>query len=197
LKKPRIYRPDRPFVLVSEKKGIDLFENREALPTAFMVFEAFAATDREAIDFVTSADTNTLSRLIALDRDASLRWLSGGPQYRFYPGRYQVKRIFRRPGAVKYLVQSQTPGLLFESVNYYPGWKAYLDGRETPLIRADHAFRAVYVPAGRHVLKMTFEPIDFRLGIWIGLTTLICGLMVSGKNIISLLFAKDRKQASA
>jgi uncharacterized membrane protein YfhO len=41
---------------------------------------------------------------------------------------------------------------------HYPGWKAYVDGRETPIFYTDAAFRGVIAPAGRHRIVMRFEP---------------------------------------
>jgi hypothetical protein len=41
---------------------------------------------------------------------------------------------------------------------HYPGWKAYVDGRETGIFYTDVAFRGVIIPAGRHKIVMRFEP---------------------------------------
>jgi hypothetical protein len=40
---------------------------------------------------------------------------------------------------------------------FYPGWTATLDGRPVPILRADFAFQAVAVPAGRHELRLTYR----------------------------------------
>jgi hypothetical protein len=46
----------------------------------------------------------------------------------------------------------------------YPGWKAYLDGEETRLYKADVAFRGVYVPqAGGHELVLKYDPCVFKV----------------------------------
>jgi len=55
--------------------------------------------------------------------------------------------------------------LLFFSETYYPeGWKAFIDGKETPIYRADYLFRAVLVPPGMHKLEVKFKPTGFYLG---------------------------------
>ena len=41
------------------------------------------------------------------------------------------------------------PGLLVLSEVYYPAWKAYVDDLPVPLLAANHALRAVPVPADR------------------------------------------------
>jgi hypothetical protein len=45
-----------------------------------------------------------------------------------------------------------------------PGWKAEVDGAARPVLRADVAFRAVPVPAGRHVLRLSYQPGAARNG---------------------------------
>ena len=40
---------------------------------------------------------------------------------------------------------------------FYPGWTARVDGRAAPILRADYAFEAVPVPAGRHELRLEYR----------------------------------------
>jgi len=49
-------------------------------------------------------------------------------------------------------------GYLVLSDTWVPGWKATLDGRDVPVIRADFAFRAVKVPPGEHEVRMDYRP---------------------------------------
>jgi uncharacterized membrane protein YfhO len=41
---------------------------------------------------------------------------------------------------------------------YDPGWRASVDGEAAALLRANIAFRAVAVPAGRHVVELAYRP---------------------------------------
>jgi hypothetical protein len=59
------------------------------------------------------------------------------------------------------------PGLVVVSETDYPGWEAKVDGRRTPLIRADFLLKAVPVPAGSHEIELRFNPRSFRWGLWI------------------------------
>jgi uncharacterized membrane protein YfhO len=55
--------------------------------------------------------------------------------------------------------------LLFLSEAYYPkGWKAYIDGKETDILRLNYLFRGVIVPQGKHTIEMKFEPASFSTG---------------------------------
>jgi hypothetical protein len=59
---------------------------------------------------------------------------------------------------------------------FYPGWKARLNGKETPIQRANFAFSAVEVPAGDWRIDLDYEPDSLRQGEWIGMASLVLGL---------------------
>jgi hypothetical protein len=56
-------------------------------------------------------------------------------------------------------VEAPIPGYVFMSDTYFPGWKAYLDGQQVPILRAWLNFRAVKTPAGKHILKFFYRPL--------------------------------------
>jgi uncharacterized membrane protein YfhO len=39
-----------------------------------------------------------------------------------------------------------------------PGWRVRVDGIAQPLLVANGAFRAVWVPGGRHLVEMSYRP---------------------------------------
>jgi hypothetical protein len=55
---------------------------------------------------------------------------------------------------------------------FYPGWTATLDGKPVPILRADFAFQAVAVPAGRHELRLTYRNRWVGIGAAVSLGTL-------------------------
>ncbi|MGH2370321.1 MAG: YfhO family protein, partial [Chloroflexota bacterium] len=91
--------------------------------------------------------------------------------------------------------------MLFLADLAYPGWKAYLDGVETPIYRANYLFRAVYVPAGRHTVEFVYRPLSFRLGLLITLVALLAtvgalvGLTVGSRLRPRSLFSAARGRA--
>jgi uncharacterized membrane protein YfhO len=56
--------------------------------------------------------------------------------------------------------------------NYFPAWKAFVDGREVPVHRANHTFRAIAVPAGDHTVTFRYDPAELRTGAGISLVVL-------------------------
>lgn len=72
------------------------------------------------------------------------------------------------------VVASQA-GFLVLTDTWYPGWKAYVDGKETPIMRTNYTFRGVVVPEGKHEVVFSYEPKSVRVGLGI---TLISSLFV-------------------
>ena len=54
-------------------------------------------------------------------------------------------------------LQTNEPGILFLSELYFPAWKAWIDGQETEVLRANHAFRAVAVQPGFHQVRFEYR----------------------------------------
>ena len=82
----------------------------------------------------------------------------------------------RDPEHIAIQVTAATDELLVMTEIYYPGWRATVDGVETPILRADYAFRAVPVRAGSHRVEMIFDPWSVKIGIGITLAALCVAL---------------------
>ena len=71
-------------------------------------------------------------------------------------------------------VDAATDGYLVLSEMYHDGWRATVDGRAAPVLRADYTFRAVPVASGKHQVRMYFSPISWETGraisgfTWVG-----------------------------
>jgi hypothetical protein len=70
------------------------------------------------------------------------------------------------------------PAFVVIAQTYYHPWKAYVDDKPVPLLRANHAFQALEVPAGTHHVRLAYEDRNFRLGCVISLGALaVCGVL--------------------
>ena len=91
----------------------------------------------------------------------------------------QVTVVEYGPSRSAWRVYTPRDGYLFTSDAYYPGWTADLDGRPTRLFRANLAFRAIYVPAGDHLVTYRFVPRSVRIGVIISCLALLgIGLLI-------------------
>jgi Bacterial membrane protein YfhO len=71
------------------------------------------------------------------------------------------------------------PGILVLADSYYPGWKAYRDGQEIKIYRANLFFRAVALPAGDHRVNFRYEPASFKIGLVVSAVTIALLILIS------------------
>lgn len=84
---------------------------------------------------------------------------------------------------------------VFSEVNY-PGWRAWIDGGEVPIVTADTFLRALYLPEGEHRVEFRFRPgwvpvLGVGTFCWLAGTALFLGFR---KNFDAWSFRKDRNK---
>ena len=61
-------------------------------------------------------------------------------------------------------VEAAAPSIVVISQTWYHDWRAYIDGKPAILLRANYAFQAVQVPAGKHKIHLDYEDRAFETG---------------------------------
>jgi hypothetical protein len=64
-----------------------------------------------------------------------------------------------------YRISSRGENFLILSQVWYPGWKAWIDGRETRLYRTNHALLGCRIPAGEHTLRLSMTSPKLEAGL--------------------------------
>ncbi len=108
----------------------------------------------------------------------------------------RVELVYYSPNRLRYDVSAPAKGLAVFSEIYYPaGWKAYVDGEEKPILRADYVLRALLIDEGEHEVEFVFAPDSFVVGRDISLASSIAIIvLLAGAVLYSILFANKRKQ---
>jgi hypothetical protein len=151
--------PEDRFTLVNtdEAKGVLTYRNPHALPRAFFVKDVrYARNQTEVFALLNSAafDAGTMA---VLENAPALQVTAPDS------ASAQVTDFQSRHIAVK--TYTSTPALMVLSEVYYPaGWKAVVDGIETPIYRTNSILRSVVVPAGTHELVFSFDPPMYAAG---------------------------------
>ena len=72
------------------------------------------------------------------------------------------------------------PGFVVLSDQYFPGWKAFVNGKETPVYCVDGLLRGVMVPRGKNTVDFLYRP-------WKVYVAGIAGLEALGLVLAALL----------
>ncbi len=151
------------FALVFRSHLTAMWENRNVLPRAFVVHRAEQLADDQILARLTRPDFQP-GRIVLLSANA--------PTIQSEEKGDQVRVTEYRPERVTIETRAGSPGYLILADTWYPGWAATVDGKATPIYRADYIFRAVSLETGAHQVVFEYHP-----------TWLAPGLMLAGASI--------------
>lgn len=143
---------------------VQVLENTEALPQAWIVHDARQVADGEALSLLSTGEVDPRQTALLEAAPPTLAPASD-------PAAERVTLLDSDPDRLRLATSSDAPGLLMLSESYDPGWRAYVDGEKAPVLVADHLLRAVPLPAGEHVVELRYEPQSLQIGIAISAAT--------------------------
>ena len=115
-----------------------------------------------------------------------------------YPGAAEGRIVLKEysPNRLSYDVSAAARGLAVFSEIYYPaGWKAYIDGEEVPVLRADYTLRALLIDEGDYEVEFVYDPGSFTLGKNISLaSSLAIILALAGCILYSFFYGHKKRQ---
>ena len=173
--------PLAPWKLVMEDKGGKLFENTAVQPRAFVPARIRYEPSSTPILKAMYEATDFAEKAWIEAREYPPHEIANGP------GRVTTRRArlgFDMDAAMDgdgWIVISQTA---------WKGWRAYIDGRRVEMKYANHAFLGLFVPAGRHHVRLIYLPDSFTRGRAISFATL--ALLVLSALTRSAIRARGR-----
>ncbi len=155
---------------VFDNGQVEVLENDNALPRAWIVHDARQVDPEDALDLLTSGSVDPRQTVLLETDPPALDPPVNASAETVEFERYESNKLNVR-------VRTESTGIVVFSEVYDEGWHAYVDGKRVPLYVADHALRAVAVQAGEHRVELRYEPLSLRLGLVIsalfGLSVLV------------------------
>ena len=143
-------------IFQSRQNGWFVYANPAMFPRAFFV------------DSIKVADPMTiLKNMKEGNFDPSMTaFLESKPKTAIEPAgeNATVEIAVRKNEYIKLEVNATGNNLIMLSEIYYPLWKAFIDGKETEILKTNYAFRSIIVPQGRHTIEMKLESKGFATG---------------------------------
>lgn len=162
-------RPD----LVFEDGRTRVYANPGAFARAWVVGQAEVADSAESALTAVVAAQDALDRRVIIEpgRTPLPDWAPTDPAAAGVPGSVRVDAVSNN--RLRLHAELDAPGYVVVADNFYPGWRARVDGAPAPLYRANAVMRAVPLPAGSHTVEMVFRPPDFFAGAAVSAVTLL------------------------
>ncbi len=158
----KIERPELKLVFQTNfQNGQDqvyVYELFDYYPRAFMVPKAEVLEPEEIKEHLLAGDFEPKQKVFL---EEEIEWGAKGG----FAASSQIKEA--KDQLVRIETQASGDGFLFLSDPYYPGWKAFVDGKTTKIYRANYAFRAVPLEEGKHEVVFKYEPESFKWGAMI------------------------------
>lgn len=152
---------------------LQLFENPQVQPRAFLVDQVEAAPAAQALEQIATGRLDATTQVVvdpALFDDV-IRHLGNQPEQR-RAGR--VSSLQLECDSLRIRVEAPQPAVLVVTDAPYPGWSCRLDGRPVPILAVNGwLHRAALIPTGSHLVEMSYRPPHFRLGLLVSLAGLL------------------------
>ena len=157
------------FNQIFEDSSYRIFKNTNALPHAFVASNfTVVPDDQKKITTILSKSFNPAHTVI----------LGKNPGFTASASNSGSATITSySPNRVSITAETQNKSVLVLLDNNYPGWKATIDGKQTPILTANYSFRGVVLPSGTHKIVFSFEPLSFITGVWLAITGIV-GIIV-------------------
>jgi len=140
--------------------------NSDSLPRAYIVNNFEILTDQKSILKRLFDETFDYKKKVILEEKPK----SQLEETTLFNEELDIKQY--KENIVLITTSTASNSLLVLSDNYYPGWRAYVDEKETIIYRANYTLRAIFLPKGKHSIIFKYQPESLKIGIIISLVSL-------------------------
>ena len=144
---------------------ITLQEYPNPAPRAWLSYSKYpVASLRDSLGLTQSLTFNPRDTVLVVEPGARI----GVSQLTGTPGTRDVDSIHYTNNTVTIKATAERDAWLYISDTYERGWRAYINGKRTPVFRANLNGRVVAFPAGTHTVLFRYSPPSIWTGLWIG-----------------------------
>jgi hypothetical protein len=144
------------------RSPIRVFRVKDPLPRAYAIGRTRIADDATALARFAEAEWDPANAVVLPE---------GQPRTPIAPFEGSVRIVEERADRLALEAEMSGPGYVVLVDTFDPGWRATVDGQPRPVLRANVAFRAVEVPAGRHVVSFVYRPMSLQVGAAVSVLT--------------------------
>jgi hypothetical protein len=153
--------------LFQGSSGVHVWRNPDAFPRARIV--------HEAVPVASPAQRRVLYDDPAFDLRRKTALVGAIPRLEACDDSSEAAAVTEpRPALIEIDTNLSCRGMVILADTWFPGWSASVDGNPARIWQADGALRGVVVEAGRHHIRMQYQPQSFWLGLSMTLLGVAC-----------------------
>jgi len=140
----------KKYSIVYEDDKFQLYKNKDAFPRVKMFYDYEVIKNKSEIIKKFYSDNFDYKKKLILEESPGLKKSSSPKNSKVSITSYQSNKI---------TIEVNTPsaGLLFISDNYYPNWKAKVNGKDTKIIIANYSFRSIVLDEGKSKVEFYYN----------------------------------------
>jgi hypothetical protein len=139
--------------IISGNMASDTIPNPDALGNAWFVKGIeFKKGPRAVMDHLSFFNPKDTAVMDEQDKIADLDGLQ-------VDSNASIQLVQNKNDEITYKAKTNSKQLaVFSEIYYKDGWKAYINDKETPIVKVNYVLRGLVVPAGDHTIKFEFKP---------------------------------------
>jgi len=150
------------------RDGVNVYENPHAFPRVWTVHTSRKVpAAKQAHDLLASEAFDARNEVFLTGENP--------PRLASCAGDY-VSMPHHEPNYIRIDADMQCRGMVILTDNWFPGWRATVDGKRAKIERAYGIVRAVVVERGKHTIEMRYRPLSVYIGA--ALSSLALGIVI-------------------
>ncbi len=146
-----------------------VLENLKVMPKAWLVPSVLAvAQPLQALGVMQNPQFD-LRQFALVESPPVLPMAEIGAATAGTPGNVQVTRY--EGEKIDLSATTTVNAMLVLGEKYYEGWKALVDGKPADIQRVNYILRGVYLTPGNHKVEFVFDPLPFKIGKYLTMTS--------------------------
>jgi hypothetical protein len=160
-------------VKIGQEKKLFLYKIYDSYPKAFTVVHVEKVSENDVLERIKSDTFQPRKTLLLNSKYPS-----------FEDNEYQSRNIvmqYKTPNEISLSTNSPQDEYLFISEIWYPGWRAYVNGSEREVVKADSVFRSIHLSKGHNSIVFVYDPFSYKIGKYLSLLGIaVCILIFFG-----------------
>ncbi|MBI5233361.1 MAG: YfhO family protein [Deltaproteobacteria bacterium] len=155
------------FPLVYRDSNTSIYENPLAIERVFVASDVEYASSYKDAQETASLGSRDPKEIIVLEEKAPDWFRPNSKQ-----SQVSARIVEYKANRVEIKTQTKGNGVLVLTDTYYPGWKAYVDGKPAKIYRVNGLVRGVFLNNGEHTVIFSYLPLSFTAGSALSLVSL-------------------------